>query len=75
MSLLGEEIENRVSYHEPTPQAAARHQAVRETIKNAIQTIVGHVPAGREQSVAITKLEEAMFWSNAGIARNHDKLT
>jgi hypothetical protein len=28
------------------------------------------VPAGRELSLALTKLEEAMMWANDGIARN-----
>ena len=27
------------------------------------------VPPGREKSLAITHLEEVMFWANAGIAR------
>jgi hypothetical protein len=27
-------------------------------------------PPSREQSIAITKLEEALFWTNAAIARH-----
>jgi hypothetical protein len=30
------------------------------------------VPDGREKSLALTKIEEAMFWANAGIARQPD---
>ncbi|WP_406501815.1 hypothetical protein OHA04_34460 [Streptomyces sp. NBC_01590] len=32
-------------------------------------TIADVCPAGREQDLAITKIEEAMFWANAAIAR------
>jgi len=28
------------------------------------------IPDGREKSLAITHLEEVMFWSNAGLARS-----
>lgn len=31
--------------------------------------IVETVPYSREQSNALTRLEEVMFWANAGIAR------
>jgi hypothetical protein len=30
------------------------------------------VPSGREQSLALTKLEEMSMWTKAGIARNQE---
>lgn len=70
-----EEIQNRVNYHRPTEEAVGRHERVRGVIFEALEKISEAVPPCREQSLAITKLEEAMFWANAGIARNHDKLS
>jgi hypothetical protein len=45
------------------------HKAVREICLDAAVEINDLLPDGREKSLAITKLEEAMFWANAGIAR------
>ena len=49
---------------------AADHQKVRETLYEAASTLNLMLPNGREKSLAITKLEEAMFFANAAIARN-----
>lgn len=64
------EVNNRFSYHSPTPAKVEDHQDVRELLKNAAHTFDVMLPEGREKSLAITKLEEAMFWANAAIARN-----
>ena len=61
----------RFNYHPPdTDIKAARHEEVRNVLKDAANRIVELTGAPtREQSSAITKLEEAMFWANAAIAR------
>lgn len=70
-----EAIEAAVTYHPPNERAKELHQNVRLSIKNAMIQFAADLPDCREASLAVTKLEEAMFWANAGIARNHDQLS
>lgn len=62
-------INHRFSYHAPKPGQPARYEMLRSEAKRLAMNIVCHTPAGREQALALTKLEEAIFWTNAGIAR------
>ncbi|KKK88213.1 hypothetical protein LCGC14_2745460 [marine sediment metagenome] len=62
-------INHDFSYHPATPKTGPKHDRVRELLLETAAQLVDIVPDGREQSVAVTKLEEAMFWANAGIAR------
>lgn len=41
----------------------------REACKQAAHTLDRMLHGSREKSLALTKLEEAMFWANASIAR------
>lgn len=45
------------------------HEAVRGALGNVARNLDVWVPDGREKATALTKLEEAMMWANAGIAR------
>ena len=64
------DLENRFQFH-PANSEAARdaHQGVREACHSCASVLVQNTPKGREQSLAITKIEEAMFWANAAVAR------
>lgn len=73
MHLTKEEIESRALYHPPSKEAVSRHQEIRSLYEGAAK-LTNMLPDGRETSLAQTKLEEWMFWANAAIARNHDKL-
>lgn len=64
------EIDRRFSHHAPDLDASKRHAAIRIVFKNAAEVVVDVTPASREQSLAITALEEAAFWANAAIARD-----
>jgi len=65
-----QEIENRFKYHRPYSDKAQRHDAIRKTMEMAAMHVNRACQDGREKNLAITKLEEAMMWANAAIARN-----
>lgn len=65
------EICNRFNYHRPTTDDVVKaHEVVRESLKTVTTELLPYVPEGREQAMFITKMEEAMYWANAAIARN-----
>jgi hypothetical protein len=65
------DLNNRFVYHAPKDKAAqTKHERTRAAIFEAACFVDTHCPDGREKSTAITKLEEAMFWANAAIARS-----
>ena len=65
-----EDLENRFTYHAPGAAKASSHAFVREACGKLALVVEEALPDCREKSLAITKIEEAMFWANAGIARN-----
>ena len=65
------ELKNRFEYHAPKDDEKRRaHETVRAVCLEAAIRIDDTLEDGREKSLAITKIEEAMFWANAGLARN-----
>ena len=65
-----EEIRNRFDYHPPKDEATVHmHEHVRRICKDTATALNALIPKGREHSLVITHLEEAMFWANAAIAR------
>lgn len=68
-----EDIVNRFAFH-PATTAEKRdeHASVRQACRQLADKLNSDLPEGREKSLAVTKLEEVMFWANAAIARDHD---
>lgn len=65
-----DELINRFRHHPPgTPERADEHKRVRELCLELALEMTKIVPPGREQALALTHLENTMFWANAGIAR------
>ena len=63
------DIENNFVYHAPQPGQNEKYEALRAKAKELAYLIKDLTPASREQSVAMTQLETAVFWANAAIAR------
>lgn len=71
--MLTEDIINRFAFHAAlTAEKRAEHGSVRSECWNLAEFLNDQLPEGREKALAITKLEEAMFWANAAIARQVD---
>lgn len=67
---MGNQIERSFKYHSPKDDQPDRYVFLRDEARVLAYNIVKNTPPSREQSLAITKLEEAIFWANAAIARN-----
>lgn len=64
------DLANRIKYHRPDTNGIDRIATMRAYAFEWGVSILHNVPDGREQSLALTKIEEALFWANAGIARD-----
>jgi hypothetical protein len=63
------DLENRFTYHAPKPGQPEIYQKIRDAAHELARLLTTEVPAGRELSLALTNVEQAVFWANAGIAR------
>ena len=67
---MRERIENNFTYHSPKGDQPERYEAIRQNAKSLAFLLVDLCSDSRERSLALTKLEECVFWANASIARN-----
>lgn len=63
------ELLTRFTYHPPEGDQPERYEKLRDAAHELAELILELTPASREQSLAITKLEESSMWANAAIAR------
>lgn len=66
---MTEDIDARFCWHTPSDEGKQAIAAMRENFRHMCSMLSAHVPNGREKALALTKLEECMFWTNAAIAR------
>ena len=70
MGEFDEDLENRFTYHAPKEGQPAIYGEIRDMAKMFAYHIKRVTPYSREQSLALTQLEDAVFWANAAIARH-----
>lgn len=64
------DIDHRFDFHPATTaEKRGEHGSVREGCKALAHQFDRDLPPGREKALALTQLEQAMFWANAAIAR------
>lgn len=63
-------IANNFTYHAPYGTQIERYAWIRANAGQLATDLCQRCPPSRELSLALTKLEEAVFWANAAIARN-----
>lgn len=67
------DLENRFSFHPAnTEEKKQAHETIRNSCLRLAIDFSDQLPDGREKALAITKLEEVMYWANAAIARRND---
>ena len=63
-------IEKNFTFHKATEDKGFTYTEIREKAKELALYLDEICPNSREKSIAMTKLEEVVFWINAGIARS-----
>lgn len=63
-------LANRFTYHPPFGDQPQRYISMRSWAKVWAEAVERDVLPSRERSLALTKIEEAVFWANAAIARH-----
>lgn len=67
-----QDLENRFTYHAPKPGQPEKYQEIRSMALEFASLVTLQAPVSWEASLALTKIEEAVFWANAAIARHGD---
>lgn len=63
-------LENDFVYHSPKDDQPERYVRIRDTAKVLAIVICENTPPSREQSVALTYLDQVVMAANSAIARN-----
>lgn len=69
MTINYEDLNRRFTAHSVDADAVECMQSVRDAGRAMAVKVRQVAPEGRESALALTKIEEAVFWANAAIAR------
>lgn len=67
---LAAELINRFTYHEPAEGQPEQYTEIRAAGLDFAEVIGFECPDSRERAIALNKVDEAVMWANAAIARN-----
>ena len=67
-----DDLEHKFTYHPPTGDQPKKYEDIRERALYLALFFNANCPSSRELSLAITHIEEAVFWANASIARSRN---
>lgn len=69
--ISNEDLKTRFTYSKPTSdETVAKYVSIRDKAYELATLVVTLAPPGRETSLSITSIEEAVMWANSGIARH-----
>jgi hypothetical protein len=71
---IQKQIDNNFVYHAPKGGQIERMAHLRKLAKGFAEQIAMQTPESREQSLALTNLEQAVMWANAAIVRNENEI-
>lgn len=64
------DIDNIFTYHTPFGTQQVRYVKLRNSAKATALDVLELCPPSAERTLALRKIEEAVMWANASIARN-----
>lgn len=67
------DLVNRFTHHPSENGQPEHYKKIRDTALQMAMVINIECPDSREKSLAITNLEQTVFWANAAIARNKEE--
>ena len=63
------ELDVRFTYHAPKENQPQKYELIRASARQLATLVTDLCPESREKSLAMTKIDEAIMWANASIAR------
>lgn len=63
-------VQSNFAYHPPKPGQDEKYVSLRYKGQRLAEDMHAFCPPSRERNIALNRLEEAMMWANASIARN-----